>query len=229
MLELRPDSESLSMQAQRRLHGSEDLFLRTGRRTMSEKNTAGWKQRLSLRILTALGWRIVGRFPDLPKFIIIGAPHTSNWDFFIAMLYMYASGERFNWIGKASLFRWPLGGMARALGGIPVVRERRENFVAQVVAAYERAERMVIVIAPEGTRKNAPYWRSGFYYMAMGAKVPVVMAFLDYKKRLVGAGPLIYPSGDIESDFVFIQAFYQGLQGLHPELQGTLTLKPGEK
>lgn len=182
-------------------------------------------QKISLRVLKALGWQIVGRFPDLDKYVIIGAPHTSNWDFAIAMLYMYASGERFNWIGKASLFRWPQGVLARRLGGIPVVRERRENFVAQTVAAYERAGRLVLVIAPEGTRKNAAYWRSGFYYIAMGAQVPIVMGFIDYKKRQIGMGPLLHPSGDLAADFVFIQAFYQGVQGLHPERQGALKLK----
>ena len=182
-----------------------------------------FSQRLARAILKMVGWEMTGSFPDLPKYILVGAPHTSNWDFPLAMLLMLAGGVRFNWIGKDSLFRWPLGGIFRRLGGIPVHRDRSNNFVAQIVQAFENSERLIIAIAPEGTRSLVTRWRTGFYYMAIGAQVPLVLGFVDYHKRQVGVGPVIYPSQDIEATFAQLSEFYADKTGKYPHKQGQIT------
>ena len=185
-------------------------------------------QRIAGFILKQAGWQIVGQYPEHPKCIVIGAHNTTNWDFVYAMLMKFAIGEEFHWIGKASIFRWPLGKLMRSLGGIPVWREKKTNFVYQIVEAFQKAEHLVIVIAPEGTRKLAPYWKSGFYYMALGAQVPIVMGFIDYCRKQIGFGPSLFPSSDIQADFAQIRAFYDDKEGLYPENHTPVTLRPVE-
>jgi len=177
-------------------------------------------------ILKLIGWQVVGSFPEIPKFVLVGAPHTSNWDFPLAMLLMYATGVRFNWIGKDSLFRPPFGGLFRRLGGIPVWRDRRGNFVSQIVEAFERSKRLIIAIAPEGTRSKIAYWKTGFYYMALGARVPLVLGFIDYGRRQVGVGSLFHPSGDIQADFCRLRDFYTDKTGLYPDKQSAIEICP---
>lgn len=179
-------------------------------------------QRLARAILALAGWELTGSFPNLPKYVLIGAPHTSNWDFPLAMLLMFASGVRFNWIGKDSLFRWPLAGVFRRLGGIPVKRESSNNFVSQIVEAFERSSRLIIAIAPEGTRSLVKRWKTGFYYMALGAQVPLVLGFADYARRQVGVGPVIYPGDDIEATFAQLRVFYGDKTGKYPHKQGQI-------
>lgn len=176
--------------------------------------------------LLLLGWRMVGAIPEYPKFVLVGAPHTSNWDFLIAMLFNYASGLRFKWIGKASLFKRPFGTIFRSLGGIPVVREARSNYVAQIARLFEASEKLVIAIAPEGTRQQKDYWKTGFYYMALASRVPIVLGFLDYARKQIGLGPVLHPSGDIQADFHLIQDFYADKQGAHPDNKNTVALPP---
>ena len=192
----------------------------------------GQKKRLSQKIadffLRQSGWQVVGQYPEFPKCIVVGAHHTSNWDFVYAMLMKFSLGEEFHWVGKASIFRWPLGGLMRSLGGIPVWREKKTNFVYQIVEAFQKTERLLIVIAPEGTRKHTPYWKSGFYYMALGAQVPIVLAFIDYRLKHIGFGPSLFPSGDIQADFAQMRAFYADKEGLYPENHSTVMLKPVE-
>lgn len=185
-----------------------------------------FSQALAKAILRLIGWQLVGSFPDLPKFVMVGAPHTSNWDFPLAMLLMYACGVRFHWIGKASLFRPPLGGLFRRLRGIPIHRDRKENVVAQIVEAFEDSKDLKIAIAPEGTRSHTPYWKTGFYYMALGARVPILLAFVDYPRRQVGVGPLLHPSGDIQADFAHLREFYSEKVGLYPKKQGAIEIRP---
>jgi 1-acyl-sn-glycerol-3-phosphate acyltransferase len=181
-------------------------------------------QFLANGILKLIGWRVVGVFPDIPKFVLVGAPHTSNWDFPLALLLMYATGVRFKWIGKDSLFRPPFDKLFRRLGGIPVRRDRSSNFVSQIIEAFDRSKRLIIAIAPEGTRSKIAYWKTGFYYMALGAKVPLVLGFIDYGRRQVGVGPFFYPSGDIRSDFCRLRDFYADITGLYPEKQGAIEI-----
>jgi 1-acyl-sn-glycerol-3-phosphate acyltransferase len=177
-------------------------------------------------ILRILGWRMAGAFPDSQKFIMIGAPHTSNWDFFYAMLFKYASGLQFKWIGKASLFKPPFGKLFLRLGGIPVWREKKSNFVAQISDLFALSEHLVIAIAPEGTRQQTAYWKSGFYFMAVGARVPIVLGFLDYGRKQIGLGPMLHPTGDIQADFLQIQDFYADKRGANPANQNPITLLP---
>jgi 1-acyl-sn-glycerol-3-phosphate acyltransferase len=181
-----------------------------------------FSQRLARAILKMIGWELAGSFPDLPKYVLVGAPHTSNWDFPLAMLLMFGSGVRFNWIGKNSLFRWPLGSFFRRMGGIPVRRESTTNFVGQIVEAFERSTRLIIAIAPEGTRSMVTRWKTGFYYMAVGAQVPLVLGFVDYGRRQVGVGPVIYPSSNIEETFAQLRAFYTDKTGKYPDKHGQI-------
>jgi 1-acyl-sn-glycerol-3-phosphate acyltransferase len=138
-----------------------------------------FSQFLAQAILKLVGWEATGSFPNISKFILVGAPHTSNWDFPLAMLLMFAKGVRFNWIGKASLFRWPIGGLFHRLGGIPVKRDLTNNFVQQIVETFEQSTHLIIAISPEGTRSLVKRWKTGFYYMSVGAKVPLVLGFID--------------------------------------------------
>lgn len=177
-------------------------------------------------ILLMLGWHMVGTMPGFSKYVLVGAPHTSNWDFFYGMLFKYASGLHFKWIGKASLFKAPFGTLFRRLGGIPVWRDQKSNFVSQISELFRQSERLVITIAPEGTRSKAPYWKTGFYYMAVGAQVPIVLGFLDYARKQIGLGPVLYPTGDIYADFELIQEFYADKQGAHPSKQNAVALQP---
>jgi len=179
-------------------------------------------QRLARVILRMVNWEATGNFPDLPKYVLVGAHHTSNWDFPLTMLLMFANGVRFNWVGKDSLFRWPLEGLFRRLGGIPVHRGRNANFVSQIVEAFERSTHLIIAIAPEGTRSRVTRWKTGFYHMARGAHVPLVLGFVDYRRRQVGVGPVIYPSEDIEETFAQLRAFYADKTGKYPHKQGQI-------
>ncbi|UCH58358.1 MAG: lysophospholipid acyltransferase family protein [Anaerolineales bacterium] len=194
---------------------------------MPESQTRSpFSQILSKWIMRLIGWRILGEQPAFRRYVLIGAPHTSNWDFIIAMLMKYSLQMRFHFIGKDSLFRGPMGTIMRRLGGIPVRRESRSNFVAQIVAEFEQREDLIIVISPEGTRSKSPYWKTGFYYIALGAKVPVVMAYLDYKIKVIGFGPSFVPTGDIQADFAHIRELYADKSGKYPDKQGAIELRP---
>jgi 1-acyl-sn-glycerol-3-phosphate acyltransferase len=185
-------------------------------------------QTLASLLLKIIGWQIVGNFPELPKYVLVGAPHTSNWDFPVAMLWMFASGVRFAWIGKHTLFESPLGPMYYRLGGIPVRRDRSHNFVDQIVEQFECSDELIIAITPEGTRGKLSYWKTGFYHMAVGAGVPIVMGFLDFEHKHIGIGPILYPSGDIHADFSVLREFYSGIKGRHPHKQGAIELRPSD-
>lgn len=152
--------------------------------------------------------RVVGAMPDLPKFVIIGAPHTSNWDLPHALAAAIELGVRIQWMGKASLFKWPFGGFMRWLGGIPVDRSKHNNAVQQVVEKFKAADRLIVVIPPEGTRSEVQRWKSGFYHIASGAGVPIVLAFCSYTKREIGVAQVFWPSGDYDADLPRIQAVY---------------------
>jgi len=136
-------------------------------------------QHIALALARLLGWQIEVP-PSVPaKCLIIGAHHTSGSDFFVTMLYLFASNLRFRWIAKDSAFRWPFGWLMRRLGGIPVVRSARSNFVDQIVALYDASDRLRVAISPEGTRSESGYWKTGFYYIAQGAGVPILHVYGD--------------------------------------------------
>src|SRR5689334_5848794 len=157
-------------------------------------------QRLGLILAKAAGWQVQIQ-PPPERCVVIGAPHTSNWDLPLTLLMMLAGNLKLRWVGKDTLFRGPAGWLLRGLGGIPVNRRSRLNFVDQMVAAFGANERLMIAIIPEGTRGRTTHWKTGFYYIALRADVPIVMGFADYRRRIVGLGPALHPTGDLAADF----------------------------
>jgi 1-acyl-sn-glycerol-3-phosphate acyltransferase len=180
------------------------------------------KKQLATWILNRLGWTLVGDLPEVQKCVFIFAPHTSNWDFVVMYLAKIAMNVDVNFLGKHTLFRWPTGWFFRWLGGIPVVRHEKNNVVDDSIAAFTNNQRLWLAMAPEGTRSKTDYWRTGFYHIAVGAKVPVKLCFLDTSTRHLGLGPLIELTGDIERDFETLRAFYSGKRGFKPELASTI-------
>ena len=170
---------------------------------------------LSITFLKVTGWKITGAMPaGIDRCVMIAAPHTSNWD--LPYMLMVAFTLRLNvyWMGKSSIFSPPFGGIMKWLGGIPVNRAQSTNMVAASAEAIKAADYpMQLVVPPEGTRSKVRYWKTGFYYIALGANVPIVMAYMDYEKKLSGLGPTLYPSGDIEADMKIIKAFYAPFKG----------------
>lgn len=175
-------------------------------------------------ILRLSGWRTHIIPPHASSYVLIGAPHTSNWDFVLALALKTVERIPIRIMGKDSLFRWPMGVFMRAIGAIPVNRRERTSLVDQVAAKFDEHKDFVIGISPEGTRKKTSHWRTGFYYIALKARVPIVMAYLDYKNKIVGIGPSIKPSGDIKADFEKISDFYSGICGKFPDKQGKIEL-----
>ncbi len=172
--------------------------------------------RTSRIILVLTGWRAEGRLPPIPKFVLVGAPHTSNWDLPYTLLIAFALRAHIHWMGKEAIFRRPFKGFFKWLGGIPVRRSQSHNLVAQSIQQFKRNENLILTIAPAGTRKRVIRWKTGFYHIATGAGVPIVLGFLDYRRRAGGIGPVVYPSGDMAADMETIQAFYDGVTGKHP-------------
>ena len=170
---------------------------------------------LSAAFLRAKGWTLQGQLPaDQPKCVLIAAPHTSNWDLPYTLMVAFALRVDIYWMGKRSLFRWPFGALMRWLGGIPVDRSTSSNLVAASAQALRAADgRIALVVPPEGTRSKTRHWKSGFYWIAHAAGVPIVMAYMDYPRRLSGLGPVFTPSGDIEADMVQIKAYYAAFKG----------------
>jgi 1-acyl-sn-glycerol-3-phosphate acyltransferase len=152
-------------------------------------------------IMRLTGWRFEGAFPDLAKFVIIVAPHTSNWDFFVGIMAMFAAGFRGTFLGKHTLFRWPTGIVMRWLGGVPVDRSSPHNVVEQVVAYFRARPAMMLALSPEGTRKKLPAWRTGFYNIAKGAGVPIMPVAFDFPRRTVVLLPLMHLTDDRQADF----------------------------
>ncbi len=180
-------------------------------------------------LFRAMGWNADYREPDSSKYIIIVWPHTSNWDFPIGFIFSRAYPlPRPHFLAKDSAFKGILGPIARWLGGIPVDRSKSTNFVDQVAEEFSRHERFALAVTPEGTRSKTPYWKSGFYYMALAANVPVVMATIDYAKKTIFYGTSFMPSGNLEADFDIIRRYYAGAQGRHPERMGEIRPKPAE-
>ena len=167
-------------------------------------------------VLALLGWRVEGEVPNLPKFVIAVAPHTSNWDFVVGAATMFALDLRLAFIGKHTLFRGPLGAVMRWMGGLPVDRSSPHGVVEESVQAFARTERRILVIAPEGTRKRVAQFKSGFLHIARGAGVPVVLASLDYQARCVRLGPTFTPGEDIEQERRKTEAFFAPIRGKRP-------------
>lgn len=168
--------------------------------------------------LTLIGWKTGSVLdPSVKKCVLVAAPHTSNWDYPIALATLYACGVKVRFLAKDSLFRFPLGILMRATGGIPVDRSKHNNLVDSMVHMFTEREELILMIPAEGTRSFVKEWKSGFYHTAMGAKVPIVMGYLDYGNKVAGFGDLFYPTGDYPKDLAAIQQFYRKFTARHPE------------
>jgi 1-acyl-sn-glycerol-3-phosphate acyltransferase len=173
------------------------------------------------------GWHMEGEVPNYPKLVAIGAPHTSNWDGLVMYGLSIVLGAKFHWLGKKQLFRFPIGWLMRAAGGVPVNRETGKNAVDTSIEVFNERDRFILVIAPEGTRRYVDHWKTGFYYIALGANVPIVMGWVDYGGKRAGLGPILHPTGDIEADFEVIKAFYDDFsdkRGRFPANEGKVAL-----
>ena len=166
-----------------------------------------------------LGWKLVNDFPkELKKYVVIAAPHTSWQDFPIGILARNTSGVKINFIGKDSLFKGPFGFIFRSLGGTPVDRSNSNNLVEAIVKVFNSKDEFRLALSPEGTRKKVDKWKTGFYYIAKGANVPIVMATLDFGKKQIKISEPYYTTDDKDKDFEFFQSFYKGVLGKKPEL-----------
>jgi 1-acyl-sn-glycerol-3-phosphate acyltransferase len=172
---------------------------------------------LSLAYLRLAGWRIEGATPKAERFVMIAAPHTSNWDLPMTLVVVFALRLKVHFLAKHTLFRPPFGFFLRWLGGIPVDRTKSNNLVEQIVDLYNSNDQLTIIVPPEGTRKKVRYWKSGFYHIAHGAKVPIALGFIDFKRKVAGLGGMFTPSGDFEADLPGIQSFYSGIVGKNPD------------
>lgn len=172
---------------------------------------------LAIFFMAMIGWRVTGGLPNLDKFIIIGAPHTSNWDFVLVIAAATSLGIRISWMGKHTMFWGPLGLLFRWMGGVPVDRRAKYGVVGESVAAFKRQEKLILGIAPEGTRGRVREWKSGFYRIAEGAHVPILLAAFDYGGKQINLGPVLRPSGDFEHDLALIRAHYAPIRPRYQE------------
>ena len=172
-------------------------------------------RKLSLTFLKLSGWKLEGSLPPKAgKCVFIAAPHTSNWDLPYTLMVAFALNLNIYWMGKASLFRFPFGSLMRWLGGIAVHREHSSNLVSASANALIQSDGPIqLVIPPEGTRSKTRYWKTGFYYIALEAKVPILMADMDYTSKVSGIGPALQPTGDIDKDMLIVKKFYAQFQG----------------
>jgi 1-acyl-sn-glycerol-3-phosphate acyltransferase len=180
------------------------------------------EHRWARRLLGLLGWRVDVALPPGPRCVIAVYPHTSNWDFAVGYLAKLACGLPVHFVGKHTIFRWPLGAILRRMGGIPVDRRNPAGLLGQLAREMRARPWMWLAIAPEGTRAYVDHWKSGFYRLAVEAGVPIGLAFMDWRARVVGLTTYLEPSGDEEADLARIRAVYEGKAGKRPELAGTI-------
>jgi len=180
---------------------------------------------LARGFLRATGWTAEGEKPRERRFVLIAAPHTSNWDLAYLLALAAIFDVKVSWMGKHALFRPPLGWLMRRAGGIPIVRHRSGNMVSQMTRAFEESTSLALVVPAEGTRSYVAHWKSGFYHIARSANVPIVLGYLDYARRCGGFGPALLPTGDISADMDEIRGFYADKIGKYPEKFGEVRLK----
>lgn len=170
------------------------------------------------------GWSFNGELPPQGKFMLICAPHTSNWDLIYLLAIMFMLRIKVSWMGKHTLFKKPFGGIMRWLGGIPIDRRSPHGAVDQIVEHFARQDDLIIAIAPEGTRKKTDNWKSGFYHIAHKAQIPILLGFVDYANKKAGTGPSFIPSGDVVQDMDVIRDFYKDIRGDIPENESDIIL-----
>jgi 1-acyl-sn-glycerol-3-phosphate acyltransferase len=175
-------------------------------------------RKLAAWIFRLFGWKIDDRAPEgVKKCVIVVGPHTSNWDFIIGRLAFIKFGVNGRYLIKKELFFPPLGWILRALGGIPVDRKKNNNMTDQAVKLFEESEELFLVFTPEGTRKYNPNWKKGFYYIAMKAKVPIYICYMDYEKKIGGFHSPFHPTGDVEKDIAYIKSIMGQYKGKYPD------------
>ncbi len=167
--------------------------------------------------LKLAGWKLEGQPPPEKKYVLIAVPHTTNWDFPITLAMAFLFKFDIFWMGKDSLFKGAFGPVMRWLGGIPVNRSASSNLVQQTIDAFNANDKLVITIPPEGTRSRVEKWKTGFYYIAHGANVPIALGFLDYKRKVGGFLPTFYPTGNADKDIAEIRKFYANISGLRAD------------
>jgi 1-acyl-sn-glycerol-3-phosphate acyltransferase len=172
---------------------------------------------ISKFIFWLLGWKIKGEVPPLKKFVVIAAPHTSAWDVVFGLGAIYLFRLKLSFFVKKEAFNSPLGFLFRAVGGVPVDRSSKHNLVEQATKMFEEKDEFILALAPEGTREYVAKWKTGFYYIAVAAKVPILCSYFDFENKIVGIGPTIYPTGNLEKDMELILNFYRPIKGKHPE------------
>ena len=180
---------------------------------------------LALGFLKLTGWEPEGARPADRRFVLIAAPHTTNWDLPYLLALSFALDVRVSWMGKHAMFRPPLGWLMRRLGGIPVIRNQSQNMVSQMAATFDGVEELALVVPAEGTRGYVAHWKSGFYHIARSANVPIVMGYLDYARKRGGFGPALRVTGNVREDMDEIREFYSDKIGLYPEKFGEIRLK----
>jgi 1-acyl-sn-glycerol-3-phosphate acyltransferase len=174
---------------------------------------------LGQSLLRLGGWRIDGTVPDEPKLLLLGAPHTSYFDFVLTKLTAWAVGVRLSWVGKKSLFPRPIAPLVRWYGGIPVNRETSEGFVAEIVAEFRQRDRFYLAMMPGGGIRTSR-WRSGFYHIAQGAEVPMLLIAFDWGQRTMRIGPMltVTPDAIVDDEVERIKAHFEGVRGREPAM-----------
>jgi len=180
---------------------------------------------ISQFILKMIGWELDDQSPQTNRYVLIAYPHTSNWDFILGMLAKWAMNMPLNWVAKHSMFWGPFKPLFIAIGGVPLDREKSAGFIQTNIDLFEQRDEFVLGLMPEGTRSKTKRLKTGFYHIAHGAGVPLVLAYLDYKNKKIGAGMVMQVSGDIEADFEIIRNFYQDKTGYKPEKASDLKIK----
>lgn len=165
------------------------------------------------------GWKVEGNFPSsIHRCIVIAAPHTSNWDFVFTLGCLHMLKVQLNYLAKKELFRWPLSLLLKNTGAIPVERKKSQGLVDTIIHKFAENEQLILMVPAEGTRSYVNKWKTGFYYAALGAGVPLVMGYLDYEKKTAGFGPVLHLTGDKIKDGNAIKAFYADKKGKFPQL-----------
>ena len=183
-------------------------------------------QSLARFILKVFGWQAELAVQMADKCVLVAAPHTTNWDFLLAILGMSAMGIKFNWVAKHTLFRWPFGFFMRLLGGISLDRKSGgAGFAIKAVETFHELDRFILAIAPEGTRHRTDYWKACFYKIATKSNVPIALGYVDFKKKIIGVGQILMPSGNRDKDFVMIKDFYLDKSGKYRDKQGEIRLR----
>ncbi|BFM10446.1 lysophosphatidylcholine acyltransferase [Simiduia litorea] len=175
-----------------------------------------WLGRNGLRVM---GWRCLGNLPETGKLVVIGGPHTSNWDFVIAMFAIMALGVKVSWLAKDSIFRWPVKGLWLKLGGIPVDRASASGMVGQAIESLKQNTAQIVCLMPEGTRSKVDKWRTGFLHIAKGAQVPIFMVGMDFPSKTVNFGNMFTVGDDLEADLEKVKQFVRSFRGKRPAFQ----------